>query len=117
MRLPEHDGAASAARQVARGWATHEGLSERVAGDLELVVTELVSNAVRHGLPPYEFELRKSAGLIRGEVFDGFPVLPQPNATPDERGGFGLGIVDACVAQWGTQTLPTGKKVWFEIKP
>ena len=117
MRLPEDDRAALEARRLARRWAAHEGVSERVVGDLELVVTELVTNAVRHGLPPYDFGLRRDGGIIRGEVCDALPLSPHSKEHPDESGGFGLGIVNACVDQWGTQTLPTGKKVWFEIKP
>ncbi|MEO5840865.1 MAG: ATP-binding protein [Acidimicrobiales bacterium] len=117
MRLPDDDHAASTARRVARQWASHEGLPEEVVGDLELVVSELVTNARRHGLPPYHFDLRRVDGVIRGEVCDGLPLAPRPKQSPDETGGFGLGIVNSCASQWGTQTLPTGKQVWFELKP
>ena len=116
MRLPDSDQAALTARRLARRWASQEGLRGSVVDDLELVVSELVTNARRHGLPPFEFNLRRAEGIIRGEVCDGLPLPPRPNESPDETGGFGLGIVNACASQWGTQTLPTGKKVWFELK-
>jgi two-component sensor histidine kinase len=80
-----------------------------------LVVTELVSNAIRHGLPPYQLELRSIAGAIRVEVFDGLPLRSQPR-TPTEPGGFGLDIVNACASQWGADALLTGKIIWVEIK-
>ena len=82
---------------------------------MELIVAELVSNAVRHGKPPYALTLKETAGVIRGEVRDGSKVTPVPNPFPDENGGFGLGIVNACSSRWGTDIGDDGKHVWFEV--
>jgi len=117
MRLPADERAAVEARRFARSWATYQALSGRLVDDLELVVAELVSNAIRHGAPPYEVELSAAGGVIRGEVRDGSPTPPRPTAHPDEHGGFGLGIVAACTTRWGTEVVATGKQVWFEVKP
>jgi anti-sigma regulatory factor (Ser/Thr protein kinase) len=117
MRLPADEQAAAEARRFARNWGGQQALPGRLVDDLELVVAELVSNAVRHGVPPYEIELSASDGVVRGEVRDGSPVRPLPTPCPDERGGFGLGIVSACTSRWGTDVVASGKQVWFEFKP
>jgi anti-sigma regulatory factor (Ser/Thr protein kinase) len=115
LAADEH--AAGQARRFARHWLTDQALSSRLIDDIELVVAELVSNAVRHGTPPYDVELYEAAGVIRGEVRDRSSVLPIFNPTPDHRGGFGLGIVAACTARWGAVADADGKEVWFEIEP
>jgi anti-sigma regulatory factor (Ser/Thr protein kinase) len=116
VRLAADEHAATQARRFARNWSADQSLSPRLVADIELIVTELVSNAVRHGVPPYEVDLYQSAGVIRGEVRDGSSVLPSPNLKPDHRGGYGLGIVDACTSRWGTVPDANGKEVWFEVE-
>ena len=93
MRLAADEHAAVQARRFARDWSTYQALSPRLVDDIELVVAELVSNAIRHAPPPYEVELSEAAGVIRGEVRDGSHIEPIRNTHPDEDGGFGLGIV------------------------
>ena len=53
--------------------------------------------------------------MIRGSVSDASPVAPQLASQPDERGGFGLRIVDSRATRWGTVRQDDGKHVWFEI--
>ena len=115
MRLAADEQAAAQARRFARTWSTGQELSPQLIDDIELVVAELVSNAIRHAQPPYEVELSESDGMIRGEVHDGSRAAPTPNAQPDQHGGFGLGIVAACTARWGIDVVDTGKHVWFEV--
>ncbi len=115
VRLVADEQAAAQARRFARSWSTDHVLSPRLVIDVELVVAELVSNALRHGEPPFEVELFESEGVIRGEVSDSSQTIPTPNPRPDHDGGFGLGIVAACTTQWGTTLTPSGKHVWFEI--
>lgn len=115
MRLVADEHASAQARQFARVWATKHGLNPQLVDDIELVVAELVSNAVRHALPPYELELAEVRGMIRGEVRDASTDQPVPNPSPDHHGGFGLGIVTACTARWGTEINGAGKEVWFEV--
>ena len=115
VRLAPDGKAAVQARRFARSWSVRQSLSPRLVDDIELVVAELVSNAVRHGAPPYEVLLSESDGTIRGEVRDGSHVGPTQNLHPDHEGGFGLGIVSACTSRWGTALKSTGKQVWFEV--
>jgi anti-sigma regulatory factor (Ser/Thr protein kinase) len=84
--------------------------------DLELVVTELVTNSVRHG-PGLPFRLRLEVtdeGVIRGEVEDqgngGVAIRDM-----EENGGAGLRIVDALTDKWGVYEGST--HVWFEFQP
>jgi two-component sensor histidine kinase len=88
---------------------------EPAVADIELVVDELVGNAVRHASPPYDFELSRVNDTVRGEVHDTSTVVPSTNNTPDHRGGFGLNIVNNRTSRWGTAVTPDGKQVWFEI--
>jgi two-component sensor histidine kinase len=116
MRLTQDHTAALQARRYARRWSSEHHLAEESVADLELVVDELVGNAVRHALPPYDLELsRRIDGTIRGEICDGSVAAPVPNPAPDYRGGFGLRIVDARTSRWGSATQLEGKQVWFEI--
>ncbi|MFI5570507.1 ATP-binding protein [Streptomyces sp. NPDC051740] len=87
-----------------------------------LVVAELASNAVLHGrVPGRDFELRlmydRPAGLVRVEVSDTHPELPEPvgRSSADADGGRGLFLVEAVAARWGVdgRTGP-GKTVWAE---
>lgn len=85
--------------------------------DLEVVVSELVTNAIRHGRPEITLTLAVDGPRVRGEVVDHGPGMPRPR-TPadDEAGGRGLAIVQACTRRWGVTPLPDGhgKCVWFE---
>ena len=76
MRLAADEHAATQARRFARGWLTAHELCPQLVDDIELVIAELVSNAVRHGRPPYEVELSQCDDVIRGEVRDGSKVVP-----------------------------------------
>lgn len=118
MRLAPDEGAAVEARRFAREWSTQRGLSDPLVADLELVVTELVSNAVRHGEAPISLDLDLTDSVVRGEVRDGSDEAPAPNPNPDHHGGFGLNIVSHCTSRWGSELLSAGeqrKQVWFEI--
>jgi two-component sensor histidine kinase len=114
MRLAQNT-AALQARRYARRWSNEHVLAEAAVADIELVASELVSNAVRHALPPYDFELSRVNGVVRGEVHDGSTTTPTMNDHPDHRGGFGLNIVTSRTSRWGTAVTPDGKQVWFEI--
>jgi serine/threonine-protein kinase RsbW len=92
----------------------------QVAFDVRLLVTELVSNSVRHaGLEESdEIELRLDLdeARLRVEVRDpgsGFELSPRVRERNAE-GGRGLQIVAAIAHRWGLETTP-GSIVWFEI--
>jgi anti-sigma regulatory factor (Ser/Thr protein kinase) len=104
-----------------RGLAGRVGALFGVAVDggyVELLTTELVTNAVRVDAGPVTTSFRRAGDALRVEVHDyggGRPVLAHPEPL-DDRGGRGLLIVDALADAWGSETDPDqGTTVWFEI--
>ena len=83
-----------------------------------LLVSELVTNAMRHGGEPIRLVADITSSGIRVEVYDGnsdaFPAIR--DIRPDAPGGRGLRLVDALADRWGTtEVAGDGKFVWFEI--
>ncbi|MEU0674610.1 SpoIIE family protein phosphatase [Streptomyces sp. NPDC006172] len=89
------------------------GLSELGFG-MELVLSELVTNAVRYGCEPIHVRLVLDRTLIC-EVSDGSSTSPHLRyaATTDE-GGRGLFLVSQLTERWGTRYTPQGKVIWAE---
>jgi anti-sigma regulatory factor (Ser/Thr protein kinase) len=89
--------------------------------DVRLVVSELVTNSVRHaGLSPDEqisLAVAISGGSVRGRVCDpgpGFEKPSEPRPRTDLSGGWGLPIVEKLSDRWGTERNGCAC-VWFEI--
>lgn len=95
----------------------------------ELVLSELVTNAVQHaGNPPGRqvglgFGLDAHRGVLRLEVADACTALPRPRSAelapdPDSESGRGLLLVTALADDWGVTPRPygIGKTVWAELK-
>jgi anti-sigma regulatory factor (Ser/Thr protein kinase) len=92
---------------IALGWGGS-------ADTVELLVSEVATNAVLHAYGP-EIRVLDRALRLRVEVFDGSPVLPLPRHAPSAEGGRGLALVEALAVAWGTDARPDGKTAWFEI--
>ena len=93
-------------------------LGAELISDVQLVATELVTNAYLHGEPPVRFELHNppDGGVVRVEVTDAGPEMPQvrhPDVT--ETHGRGLLLVEAYSTRWGVITSAEGKTVWVEF--
>jgi two-component sensor histidine kinase len=93
-------------------WASNEFRME-----LSLLVTELVTNAVLHGLPDVHLHVcAVGAVRLRVEVFDGSFALPEMRDSPMEStSGRGLRLVDAIAVEWGARPQLNGKVVWCEL--
>lgn len=116
LELPVDAGSAAAARRAVEGGLSLEG---ETLETVKLLVSELVTNSVRHaGLPPSaEIGLRARAGggLVRVEVTDAGPGFDPANCPePSEAGGWGLRLVDAMADRWGVEITPV-VRVWFEL--
>ncbi len=87
---------------------------EETAFATELIVSELVTNAIRYGSPPAGVRLLRGRCLIC-EVSDGSGTSPHMRraATTDE-GGRGLFLVAQFAQRWGTRYTPHGKVIWTE---
>jgi anti-sigma regulatory factor (Ser/Thr protein kinase) len=109
-------GEVTRARHVVGAWLESWGLGPyRTA--LELVASELLSNAVRHGRGPVELCLSTSDTTVRIEVCDeggGTPYLRPTERTGRSIGGWGLRLVDQLVDAWGTEVRNGRTCVWIE---
>ncbi|WP_256916875.1 SpoIIE family protein phosphatase/ATP-binding protein [Streptomyces hilarionis] len=111
--VPADPAAVAAARADATGKLEEWGLSE-LAFSTELVLSELVTNAVRYGCGPIHLRMIHDRTLIC-EVTDGSSTSPHLRyaATTDE-GGRGLFLVAQLTERWGTRYTPQGKVIWAE---
>jgi hypothetical protein len=90
-------------------------LQDDVVEDVLLCVSELVTNALLYGRPPFHLfvELQDEHLVIIVEDCDEAP--PTPVAAAGEHGGFGLHVVAMTAATWGVRPLVRGKAVWAQI--
>ncbi|MFJ1617085.1 SpoIIE family protein phosphatase [Streptomyces sp. NPDC088251] len=105
--------AVAGVRKNVAEWLTDRGLDEE-AFTTELILSELVTNAVRYGTGPIEVRLLYDRNLIC-EVSDTSNTSPHLRyaATMDE-GGRGLFLVAQFAERWGTRYTETGKVIWSE---
>ncbi|TXC94041.1 SpoIIE family protein phosphatase [Streptomyces sp. ISID311] len=112
--LPPDPSAVAGARDEVSRRLTGWGLDE-VAFTAELVVSELVTNAIRYGGPPIQLRLIRDTVLIC-EVSDGSSTAPHMRrARTFDEGGRGLLLVAQFAERWGTRHRAGGKSIWAEI--
>jgi anti-sigma regulatory factor (Ser/Thr protein kinase) len=110
---PQHD-AAHESRVLVRDFLNRQGASD-LADDGELLISELVSNVVRHAHSPVEVDLHWEHDTLRADVRDGSSILPAVEDLAGADGGYGLRIVAAIARDWGVTQLEKGKEVWFTL--
>ena len=120
FELPAKPAAVSAVRRVLLG--CNGELPSSVRDDVLLLVSELVSNAVRHAAPGADralrVELRRRRRTIWVAVFDGGGgfTAEAPRATRHESGGWGLFLVDQIADRWAVTPTASGTCAWFELR-
>ncbi|MGW0203040.1 ATP-binding protein [Nonomuraea sp. NPDC003201] len=103
------------ARHAARAQLAEWGL-QQACDHAELLISELVTNAVRHARGLVRMSLSAADGLLRCEVEDSSPVPPSPRtACLDDEGSRGLLLVEVLSCGWGCVPTGRGKLVWFEV--
>ncbi|MFD9306405.1 ATP-binding protein [Streptomyces sp. NPDC060048] len=121
--LPRSHRAPGRARALLREQLAEWGVDPDPAETAALLLSELVTNAVRHSHAPHGRDigvrLARYDGVLRVEVADAGPVVdlvPEAATQWDERGR-GLAIVAAMAERWGCCPRPhgIGKAVWAEI--
>ena len=118
LELPRSLDAAAVARSALEGLDGR--LPPDLLGDVRLLVSELVTNAVRHAPRTAEADVRLTVtvteGVVRVEVVDpGGGLAPgAPAAGPEPAGGWGLFLVETLADRWGDDG-GTGRRVWFEL--
>ncbi|WP_426567637.1 SpoIIE family protein phosphatase [Streptomyces canus] len=87
---------------------------EELSFTTELILSELVTNAIRYGAPPVRVRLLRDRTLIC-EVSDSSNTSPHLRyAAMTDEGGRGLFLVAQLTDRWGTRYTPTGKVIWAE---
>jgi len=85
-------------------------------GTIELLLSELATNAINHARSPFSVVVRYDGQRLRIDVEDSSPLVPlMRTPSSDDTGGRGLLLVDALAAAWGVTPRPDGKRVWFEL--
>jgi serine/threonine-protein kinase RsbW len=110
----------SEAPRLARQWVRRlvgATLAPVALDDVLVMVSELATNAVRHGGGGFDVVVTPTRGELRIEVLDASPAIPQAQWVPaGATSGRGLAIVDALSESWGVTALEGGgKAVWFEV--
>ncbi|NYI08179.1 ATP-binding SpoIIE family protein phosphatase [Allostreptomyces psammosilenae] len=104
------------ARSLTGGKLYDWGL-EPFSATVELIVSELVTNAIRHAHRHHvELRLIRAGNLLVGEITDDnhdFPALVEWGGERED--GWGLRVVSRLATQWGSARGSTGKTVWFEV--
>ncbi|WP_253767285.1 ATP-binding protein [Goodfellowiella coeruleoviolacea] len=115
LSLPDDSRGVALAREFARkalvAWS-YPGWHD----DVVLIVSELVSNALRHGRGAPVLRLANTGARLRVEVADQSPVLPTLRPA-GATGGWGLRLVGRLAADWGVVPEDGGKTVWCELVP
>lgn len=113
-RLPPEPQSVARARELAREQLAEWSLDE-LADTTELLVSELVTNALRHGEGEIRLRLLLDRSLVC-EVWDAGLVQPRRRrAHHTDEGGRGLQLVGLLSTGWGSRRTPRGKAVWCEL--
>ena len=121
LDLPPEPASAGLARRVLAAFLTEHGL-DAAHDDGCVVVSELVTNAVRYGDGMVRLSLVDLGRTLRVAVTDGRPDSPPVPREPDtdDAGGRGLSLVAALSLRWGVEPAARpgdglGKTVWAEL--
>jgi anti-sigma regulatory factor (Ser/Thr protein kinase) len=119
LELEGNPGAAARAREAIDGFS--DRVPERRMRDVRLLVSELVTNAVRHaGLRAGDrirVLARLSDAVLHVEVHDpgsGFELRPA-DPDPSRSSGWGLYLVAELADRWGMDRAGAGTRIWFEL--
>lgn len=95
-------------RETLRAWGLDADL-----GDVELLVSELFSNALRHGTGLIRLALLADGPDLRVEVIDGGRRRSPPQGERRRFGGWGLRLVDQLTESWGLQQGDHETRAWL----
>ncbi|MGP4089941.1 ATP-binding protein [Streptomyces sp. KR55] len=114
VELPHDPTSPAQARTFTREHLSAWHVDETTSYATELIVSELLTNAVRYGTPPVLLRLIRTDTLTC-EIHDTGAAAPHlRHARTVDEGGRGLFIVSQLAAPWGTRYTPTGKILWTE---
>jgi anti-sigma regulatory factor (Ser/Thr protein kinase) len=106
----------AARRLVADALELAGHVSATLQQDAELLMSELVTNAVIHAQPPISVAVQCDQSGVRIAVRDRSSALPRPGHRSEMTGlGLGLQIVAAIAGDWGVEPASDGKTVWAKL--
>lgn len=111
----------AASPALARRWAVAQLASmydrpSEIAGDVELVVSELVTNCLRADAHQFTVAIEGHHSFVKVSATDDAPGVPVKRAPPpDVEGGRGLMVIEALSRRWGVTPDGPGKTVWAEF--
>ncbi|MGW1893356.1 SpoIIE family protein phosphatase [Streptomyces sp. NPDC002004] len=112
-QVPRDPAAVAPVRAACARRLTEWGL-DQISYGAELILSELITNAIRYGTEPITVRLLRDRTLIH-EVSDGSSTSPRlRQAQVTDEGGRGLYLVARFSERWGTRYTPTGKVIWAE---
>jgi len=117
LALPAHPASASGARRALAEYCTSHHVPAEMRESGELLISELVTNAVLHASTPFLVWAEYDGGELTVAVVDGSPTFPQLFQFDDgqRQGGRGMAIVDEVGGHWGIIKTALGKIVWATV--
>lgn len=103
------------ARRCARKFLADADADRHCQHVAELLVSELVTNAVVHARTTARMSVSVTGGIARIEVSDDEPGQPVLRELDQDPGGFGLWLVEWLAESWGVIPDESGKTVWFTV--
>ncbi|AKJ09681.1 hypothetical protein ABB07_06495 [Streptomyces incarnatus] len=114
--LPRALTSAGRARRLVTAQLSAWALAD-LAETAELLVSEVVTNALRHTRGPLRLNLRVRDSRLTCEVEDTESAGPLRSVVDaDAEGGRGTDLLDLLADAWGSTETPTGKTIWFELR-
>ena len=104
------------ARSWIEAFLTERAIDDAVRDDAQLVVSELVTNALMHGDGALVLRASITGAAVQVSVTDSGDELPEVlPLDPTRIGGLGLIVVDRIASDWGVAPFPGGKTVWAAL--
>jgi anti-sigma regulatory factor (Ser/Thr protein kinase) len=111
-----HAASVGEARTWIDGFLTQREIEDTVRDDAQLVVSELVTNALMHGDGALVLRASIIDAAVQVSVTDSGDALPEVlPIDPARIGGLGLIVVDRVASDWGVAAFPGGKTVWAAL--
>ncbi len=115
--LTPHPTSVGAARRFVRDVLMSRQVDGRVVDTVELLTSEVVTNAIIHGRSGPQLAVEIGESVVRVAVGDLSPALPvRKFSRPDDVSGRGVVIIEELASAWGVEREGNGsKRVWFEV--
>jgi len=111
-----HAASVGEARSWIDAFLADRAIEDTVRDDAQLVVSELVTNALIHGAGALVLRASVTGGAVQVSVTDSGDDLPEVlPLDPSRIGGLGLIVVDRVASEWGVAPFPGGKTVWAAL--